>query len=445
MKKNREIKPANMTLSMTLNTYTYMDILISLLQEKFECNTIEKTTDSGIANIKIDSTIVRNTTTKIKFRITTTKERPFLSFLIYIDGQVDYNKIVEFVTTFIKSTDVKLCIASLPEQTVETTDGATHVYWLEYNHFNPEDLKDAPLYSWEPIKKEILVRYVENPEKTTKEKLKDLNEKYSTEYKLCLGKTNDRVYDVVVQKIANGKKDWTKLKVNHKEHYFKLLIDGTEEIFYLQRYPPTDTGAITREPVELRRFDKYLNKKGYRLICNGTSKGSWPLLRREETRTMVNKLQQKNCFDIFEYSKWNEYDNDKINLGEGEVYIQDIKTKKKVKGILRFNYETQEVGLTFDSEIYRQPLETYTHFEIIRNLDEILNKKGLRLICNATSIDVWPIGLSGNMGFGMIAVWLKSFEHVSCYEYSLWNRYATRKQQEDYMNKTRVSRATNKP
>src|SRR3989344_7451434 len=237
-KLSREIKKSDMILSITLNTYTYMDILINLLQEKFGCNTIEKITGGGI-----EYTVISNTTTKIKFSITTIKERLFLNFFIYINGHADYNTITEFVIAFIGRVDVKLCVAYLREQILKTTEGVIPVYWLEYNHFNPEDLKDAPLYSWEPIKKEILVRYVENPEKTTKEKLKDLNEKYSTEYKLCLGKTNDRVYDVVVQKIANGKKDWTKLKVNHKEHYFKLLIDGTEEIFYLQRYPPTDTGA----------------------------------------------------------------------------------------------------------------------------------------------------------------------------------------------------------
>ena len=272
-KLSREIKKSDMILSITLNTYTYMDILINLLQEKFGCNTIEKITGGGI-----EYTVISNTTTKIKFSITTIKERLFLNFFIYINGHADYNTITEFVIAFIGRVDVKLCVAYLREQILKTTEGVIPVYWLEYNHLNPEDLKDAPIFSWEPIKKEILVRYVENPKKTTKEKLKVLNEQYGKAYNSAIGKNNEKCHEVVVEKISGGSRYPAKLNVNFINNYLSITIENKKETFPLKGYPMLGTvvprdeqGNPLKEyrPLEdLRLFDAYLNTKGYRLKWN---------------------------------------------------------------------------------------------------------------------------------------------------------------------------------
>ena len=129
----------------------------------------------------------------------------------------------------------------------------------------------------------------------------------------------------------------------------------------------------------------------------------------------------------------------KINMNtkkeQGKVYVEDIKTKKRIDGTLLFDYKINKVVLTFGPEVHRRPLENDSHFRTIRNLDETLNKNGLRLLCNATSLDVWPIGLSGSMGSARTAVRLPLFEEVSVYEYSPSNKYATREDQLVYMKK----------
>lgn len=70
------------------------------------------------------------------------------------------------------------------------------------------------------------------------------------------------------------------------------------------------------------------------------------------------------------------------------------------------------------------------YFATLLELDEKLNKKGYRIICNGTSRDVWPIGNQRDFYKGLIGCrWLKDGQEViNIFEVSDWIKYCTTKE-----------------
>ena len=92
------------------------------------------------------------------------------------------------------------------------------------------------------------------------------------------------------------------------------------------------------------------------------------------------------------------------------------------KGVLKVKFD----GVRVESNNERN------WFHQIRQLDNQLKKKGYKLICNGTSLGVNCYGFCSNMGDGSKAYRYDGYT-IPVFEYSLWNKYATEEEQEEFL------------
>jgi hypothetical protein len=121
---------------------------------------------------------------------------------------------------------------------------------------------------------------------------------------------------------------------------------------------------------------------------------------------------------------------------EYDVYVIPLDSEEKIPAKLIDNGQKRLIQISFLDKVLSVDDDNDTlKFWELRDLDEKLNKIGYRLLCNATSIGVDCRGfcISMSMGTKIRRYDVRTF---NVFEYSYWNKYATRKEQIDFFNFT---------
>ncbi len=167
-----------------------------------------------------------------------------------------------------------------------------------------------------------------------------------------------------------------------------------------------------------------LKKSDGKLIC--------PNCGKPEFETMSLKI----CYD-----KNPRISRGSIEVGDltGRTIQYDvfvIKERSKIPAKLIQYHEKQKLILKFQNEKYE--VSFYSNwFKTLRELDEIVNKNGLKILCNGTSKYTGVLGLIVTMGDGSACYYKdpkeknvkKKPQEVPTLGYNYWNDYATEKEQ----------------
>jgi len=118
---------------------------------------------------------------------------------------------------------------------------------------------------------------------------------------------------------------------------------------------------------------------------------------------------------------------------KGKVFVE--KQGKRISAEIEVKESSMEIR--FEDKIKSVALNKNNVFETLRQLDDELNKEGYKIICNGTSLNVWPAGFCLNMGDGSLAYRFGKGEKailIKVLEYNDWNEYATKENQKKSIN-----------
>ena len=116
------------------------------------------------------------------------------------------------------------------------------------------------------------------------------------------------------------------------------------------------------------------------------------------------------------------------------VYVLD-KQENKIKAIIIQTYSPRKLSILFNKQKHEIFFDS-NWYETLRNLDNVLNRQGFKILCNGTSKGVYPSGFCTNMGDGSTCYdfrkhsSVKELLRVNTLEYSDWNEYTNRIEQE---------------
>ena len=145
--------------------------------------------------------------------------------------------------------------------------------------------------------------------------------------------------------------------------------------------------------------------------------------------------------DLIKYNEaYNiEYQHAKKDEALHDVFVLPLDSDERKKATLTLHAVQDEskrwMSISFDGILVQVSYSKHW-FTTLRDLDDALNKKGYRILCNGTSLGVWPSGMSVESGQAYWQGLDKSkFVLVSIFEVSDWNEYATREKQREWIGK----------